>query len=87
MCTIPKVMLTNMHCAGNKHALQQLMALAAKLTCADEDGRLIIDIGQGCIKFVLLNAAVRFCQVGSFSSHVVLCDCRTPALPASQLHS
>ena len=86
MCTLSKVMLT-MRDAGNKHALQQLMNLAAKLTCADEDGRLIIDTGQGFIKFVLLNAAARFCQVGSFSSHVVLCDCRTPALPASQLHS
>ena len=45
------------------HALQQLMNLAAKLTCADEDGRLIIDTGQGVVKFVLLNAAARFCQV------------------------
>ena len=39
------------------------MNLAAKLTCADEDGRLIIDTGQGVVKFVLLNAAARFCEV------------------------
>ena len=50
---------------GLKHALQQLMNLAAKLTAADEDGRLIIDPAQGFIKFVLLNSAARFCQVCS----------------------
>ena len=41
------------------------MALAAKLTCADDDGRIITTPDPSSLKFVLLNAAARFSQASA----------------------
>lgn len=58
--------------AGSRHALQHVLALAAKLTCADDDGRIITAPDPCTLKFVLLNAAAHFSQASAWTWHLVL---------------
>jgi hypothetical protein len=45
-------------------ALHDLVALASALNNADADGRVVVDVPAGTIKFILLNAAAHFVKVG-----------------------
>lgn len=45
-------------------SLHALVGLAAALTHADADGRVVIDDAAQTVKFVLLNAAAHFGKVG-----------------------
>ena len=56
------------------------MALAAKLTCADEDGRMITDPAQGTLKFLLLNTAASFSQARPLSPQTRLLQAATHEL-------
>ena len=46
-------------------ALHALVGLAAALTSADSDGRVVVDVAARTVKFVLLNAAALFGKVRS----------------------
>ena len=45
-------------------SLHALVGLAAALTNADADGRVVLDAAAQTVKFVLLNAAAHFGKVG-----------------------
>ena len=44
-------------------ALHSLVGFMNVLTNDDEDGRIIVDLAAGSLKFVLLNAAAHFSKV------------------------
>lgn len=46
-------------------SLHALVGLAAALTNADADGRVVVDAAAQTVKFVLLNAAAHFGKVGA----------------------
>jgi len=50
---------------GGMSALHALVGLAAALTSADSDGRVVVDAAAHTVKFVLLNAAALFGKVRS----------------------
>lgn len=56
--------MTNGPGAGSGMAsMHALVSLASALNNADADGRIIIDVGGGTLKFLLLNAAAHFSKV------------------------
>ena len=51
-------------------SLHALVGLAAALTNADTDGRVVVDAAAQTVKFVLLNAAAHFGKVGAYAHAV-----------------
>ncbi len=44
-------------------SMHALVSLASALNNADADGRVVIDVAGGSLKFLLLNAAAHFAKV------------------------
>lgn len=63
---------SNGHDEGATGALHSLVSFLKALTNNDADGRVIVDSSNGCIKFVLLNAAVHFSRVVADARAVIL---------------